>query len=193
MKNDPPASGTRPMPTKPGMNAADSAAMRRSHAQASERPAPAHGPLTAAITGFSSARIASTFGWYVARRMSATLPVASLKSLQILSGAESAPRAGDDDRANLRSRACSSPAASAPCSARLNAFSASGRLQRQRQDSAVAEDLHFRHARSLHRRLAAIRRAAVASPRRSSRERATRPQGERGLMGETGCFPHAGW
>ena len=26
-------------------------------------PGPAAGPLTAAITGFSSARIASTFGW----------------------------------------------------------------------------------------------------------------------------------
>ena len=51
------------MPTNPGMKAADSAAMRMSQAQASDSPAPAHGPLTAAITGFSSARIASTFGW----------------------------------------------------------------------------------------------------------------------------------
>ena len=63
MKNEPPESGTRPMPMKPGTKLADSAAMRRSQAQASERPAPAAGPLTAAMTGFSSARIASMFGW----------------------------------------------------------------------------------------------------------------------------------
>jgi hypothetical protein len=37
--------------------------MRMSQAQAMESPAPAAAPLTAAITGFSSARIASTFGW----------------------------------------------------------------------------------------------------------------------------------
>ena len=48
---------------KAGTKLAESAAMRRSQAQASERPAPAAGPLTAARTGFSSARIARTFGW----------------------------------------------------------------------------------------------------------------------------------
>ena len=47
---------------KPGTKLALSAAMRMSQAHANERPAPAHTPLTAAITGFSSARIASTFG-----------------------------------------------------------------------------------------------------------------------------------
>ena len=46
-----------------GTKLADSAAMRTSQAQASESPAPAAGPFTAAITGFSSRRIASTFGW----------------------------------------------------------------------------------------------------------------------------------
>ena len=46
-----------------GTKLAVSAAIRTSHASASERPAPAAGPLTAAITGFSSARIASTFRW----------------------------------------------------------------------------------------------------------------------------------
>ena len=63
MKYVPPASGTSPMPMKPGTKLAVSAAMRMSQAQASESPAPAQAPLTAAITGFSSARIASTFGW----------------------------------------------------------------------------------------------------------------------------------
>ena len=48
---------------KPGTNAAVSAAMRMSHTHASDRPAPAAAPLIAAITGFSSARIARTFGW----------------------------------------------------------------------------------------------------------------------------------
>ena len=46
-----------------GTKLAESDAIRRSHAQAIESPAPAAGPLTAAMTGFSSARIASTFGW----------------------------------------------------------------------------------------------------------------------------------
>ena len=46
-----------------GTKTACSEAIRRSHAQASESPAPAAGPFTAAITGFSSARNASTFGW----------------------------------------------------------------------------------------------------------------------------------
>ena len=40
---------------KPGTNVAASLAIRRSQAAASERPAPAQGPFTAAITGFSSA------------------------------------------------------------------------------------------------------------------------------------------
>ena len=51
------------MPTKPGTKTAASDATRTSHATASESPAPAAAPLTAAITGFSSARIARTFGW----------------------------------------------------------------------------------------------------------------------------------
>ena len=63
MKYEPPESGTRPMPMKAGTKLADSPAMRMSHAHASERPAPAAGPLTAAITGFSRARIARTFLW----------------------------------------------------------------------------------------------------------------------------------
>jgi hypothetical protein len=50
------------MPMKPGTKLALSAAIRMSQTQASESPAPAQTPLTAAITGFSSRRIASTFG-----------------------------------------------------------------------------------------------------------------------------------
>jgi hypothetical protein len=63
MNHEPPESGTRPMPMKPGVKVAASLAIRRSHAAANERPAPAQGPFTAAITGFSSPRIRRMFGW----------------------------------------------------------------------------------------------------------------------------------
>ena len=62
MKYVPPESGTSPIPMKPGTKAALSAAIRMSHAHASDSPAPAHAPLTAAMTGFSSARIRRMFG-----------------------------------------------------------------------------------------------------------------------------------
>ena len=63
MKYVPPESGIRPMLMNAGTKLAESDAIRMSQAHAIESPAPAAGPLTAAITGFSSARIASTFGW----------------------------------------------------------------------------------------------------------------------------------
>ena len=50
------------MLTNAGTNAAASEAIRMSQAHASESPAPAAAPLTAAMTGFSSARIARMFG-----------------------------------------------------------------------------------------------------------------------------------
>ena len=46
-----------------GTKLAASLATRTSHASASDMPAPAAGPFTAAITGFCSARIASTVSW----------------------------------------------------------------------------------------------------------------------------------
>ena len=58
-----PASGMSPIPMKPGTKVASDEPMRTSHAHASESPAPATGPFTAASTGFSSARIARMFGW----------------------------------------------------------------------------------------------------------------------------------
>ena len=48
---------------KAGTKVALCAASRRSQAHANESPAPAAGPLTAASTGFSSARRARMFGW----------------------------------------------------------------------------------------------------------------------------------
>ena len=63
MNQEPPESGTRPMPTKPGTKAAALEATRTSQALASESPAPAAGPLTAAMTGFSSAADEADVGW----------------------------------------------------------------------------------------------------------------------------------
>ena len=63
MKKEPPESGIKPMRTKPGVKLAESAAMRMSQSAASDSPAPAAAPLTAASTGFSSARIPSATGW----------------------------------------------------------------------------------------------------------------------------------
>ena len=62
MNQELPASGTRPIPTNPGTKVAVDDPIRTSHAQASDSPAPATGPLTPAITGFSRARIARMFG-----------------------------------------------------------------------------------------------------------------------------------
>ena len=59
----PPESGTSPMPTKPGTKVAALDATRTSQATASERPAPAAGPFTAAMTGFSRPRISRMVGW----------------------------------------------------------------------------------------------------------------------------------
>ena len=62
-KYEPPESGISPMLMNAGMKDAPTAASLTSHAQAKETPAPAATPFTAAITGFSSARIARMFGW----------------------------------------------------------------------------------------------------------------------------------
>ena len=58
-----PRVGHEPDPDEPRTNVAASDATRTSHAHANDRPAPAAGPLTAASTGFSSARTRRTFGW----------------------------------------------------------------------------------------------------------------------------------
>ena len=102
---------------KAGTKLAASEAMRMSHAQASERPAPAAAPLTAAITGFSSARIARSSG---GSRAQALADVAGrLAELgQVLADAEAAPGAGEDDRAHLRIARLLERRASASCIAR---------------------------------------------------------------------------
>ena len=54
--SDEPPSGTRPMLTKASWKNADSAATMRSQASARDRPIPAAGPLTAAMTGLGISR-----------------------------------------------------------------------------------------------------------------------------------------
>ena len=49
--------------TKASRKYADSAAITRSQARASEQPIPTAGPLTAAITGFGISRIPMMIGW----------------------------------------------------------------------------------------------------------------------------------
>ena len=113
---------------KPGTNVATSAAIRMSHAAASESPAPAHGPLTAAITGFSSARIARMFGWYVLSSRSRIDPGASWNSFR--SWPEQKPRPAPVITTARTSGAAASfrAAFSAAWSAALKALKTSGRF-----------------------------------------------------------------
>src|SRR5579875_2107449 len=73
-----PESITRPMRVKAVTNEALSAAMRRSHASARLRPAPAAAPLMAAIAGLSSAASARTTGSSDAVTISARLTFGSI-------------------------------------------------------------------------------------------------------------------
>ena len=116
------------MLTKAGTKLAESAAMRRSQAQAKDIPAPAAGPLTAAITGFSSARIARTFGWYVARSRSPMSPGASRNSPRSWPTQKPRPAPVRTTARTSGSRASFSAAPRASCIALLNALRTSGRL-----------------------------------------------------------------
>ena len=108
---------------KPGTKVAASDATRRSQAQANESPAPAAAPFTAAMTGFWSERMRRTFGWYVCSSASSIDAGDLAELLQVLSGAEPLPRAGDDDAPDRRRPP---PPSSASCRAawrsRLNAL-----------------------------------------------------------------------
>ena len=84
-------SGTRPTLTKAGTNAAESAAMRRSQAQASESPAPAAAPLTAASTGFSSPRSPSTWRFQRSAKERGNVALALAQLREVLPDAEASP------------------------------------------------------------------------------------------------------
>ena len=100
MNQVPPASGTRPIPMKPGTKVASDEATRTSQAHASDSPAPAQAPLIAASTGFSSARIARTLGWYVCFEGLSDAARQLLELAKILARAETASGAREDDCAN---------------------------------------------------------------------------------------------
>ena len=122
-------SGTSPTLTNAGTKAAESAATRTSHAQASESPAPAAGPFTAASTGFSRPRRPSTWRFQRSRRQRGDVAVALAQLGEVLADAEAAPVAGEDDGAHVGvARPPSSAPAKAACVAPLNALSTSGRL-----------------------------------------------------------------
>src|SRR5215207_8419770 len=126
--HEPPESGTRPIPMKPGTNVAASEAIRMSQAAARESPAPAHGPFTDAITGFSSARMARMFGWYV--RSSRSWMESGISWNSFRSWPEQKPRpAPVITTARISGlAACSSASRSAAWSAALKALKTSGRL-----------------------------------------------------------------
>ena len=133
------------MPMNPGTNVAASEAIRMSHAAASESPAPAHGPLTAAITGFSSARISADV-----RVVGLLEPVADrarrlLELLQVLAGAEAAARAGDHDGADVRRGSLLERLVQARVQRRVERVEDVGPVQRDREDGAVALGQDFAH------------------------------------------------
>src|SRR5215208_1449760 len=114
--------------TNAGTKTAASDATRMSHAHANDIPAPAAAPFTAAMTGFSSARMARMLGWYVERRRSPMSPAASRNSVRSCPTQKPRPAPVTTTARTASSRASSSAALSALCIAPLNAFRTSGRL-----------------------------------------------------------------
>ncbi len=97
-----PASGTSPIPMKPGTKVASDEPMRTSHAHASERPAPATGPVDrrdhrllerADRADVRVVRLLERFANAAGKR---------LELAQVLARAEAAARARQDDCADRR-------------------------------------------------------------------------------------------
>ena len=122
MNHVPPASGTSPIPMKPGTKLASEAAIRTSQAQARESPAPAQAPLIAATTGFSSARMARTFGWYVSSSADRTPPGSSWNSRRSCPAQKPRPAPVSTTARTSGSAASSSAAARPACISRLIAL-----------------------------------------------------------------------
>ena len=147
-KKVPPESGTRPMLMKRGH---EGRARRRRGAgrrrRRSESPAPAAGPLTAAITGFSSARIARIVRVVVARAGGSPMSRGGLAELgQVLADAEAAPGAGDRrPRARPSARASLSAADERLCISAVERVEHVRPVERDRQDGAVAAGLDLGH------------------------------------------------
>ena len=145
MKYVPPESGISPIPTKPGTKNASSRAMRMSHAHASERPAPAQTPFTAAITGFSSARMRLTLTWYVARSRSPTLPP-SPNSVRSCPAEKPRPAPVMHDGAHVRRSAAAFERLAQPVVHRARErVELVGAVERDRLDRAVPRELDLGH------------------------------------------------
>ena len=91
-------------------------------------PAPAAGPLTAAITGFSSARNAVTFGLKVVRRRVAMSPASSRKAFRSWPTQNPRPAPVRTTARTEASRASLSASRKPACISASNAFRTSGRL-----------------------------------------------------------------
>ena len=104
MNHVPPASGTRPIPMKPGTKLASDEPMRTSHAHASERPAPAHRAVDR--RDHRLLERADRADVRVVRLLERLADAAGerLELAEVLPGAEAAARAGEHDRADLRVR-----------------------------------------------------------------------------------------
>jgi hypothetical protein len=111
-----------------GTKLAESAAIRRSQAQASDMPAPAAGPLTEAITGFSSERSARTFGLKVVRSRVAMSPASSRKAFKSWPTQNPRPAPVTTTARTAASRASLSASRKPVCISASNAFRTSGRL-----------------------------------------------------------------
>src|SRR5919201_3685975 len=113
---------------KAGTKVAESAARRRSHANASDRPAPAAAPFTAATTGFSRLRRPRIVGWYEPRSRPAMSPADSRNSVKSWPTQNPRPAPVTTTARTSSSRASLNAAWSARCIAALKAFRTSGRL-----------------------------------------------------------------
>ena len=123
-----PESGTSPMLMKAGTKVAESAASRRSHASASERPAPAAAPFTAATTGFSRLRRPRIVRWYVLRSRCAMSPADSRNSVRSWPTQNPRPAPVTTTERTSPSRASLKTSWIARCMSALKAFRTSGRL-----------------------------------------------------------------
>ena len=130
----------------PGTNAAVSAAIRMSQAQASESPAPAAAPLTAAITGFSSARIVAHVRVVARLQMPGDVAVDGLELLHVLACAEALAGAGDHDRTHVGGPRLVERGVQRLVHRGREGVVGLGPVEGDRQDAAVAAGLDLRHA-----------------------------------------------
>ena len=131
-----------------GTNVADSAAMRRSHAHANESPAPAAAPLTAAITGFSSAADGEHVRVVGAAQPRADVAGGLAELAQVLADAEASARARDDDGPHLGVASLLQRGRKRRVHRAVEGVEHLRPVERDRLDGAVARDLDLGHRSS---------------------------------------------